>query len=815
MFYKKDVKQKNRLIEIIKQSVEIKFIPIYILAIMMSLVKINGFAPFGLAICAASISSCIPIGVILILSSIALVFNVGFGGMINFLLTVVMLFICMLIVRPQVNEVENEKIRIGNHLLLGTLLVQILSVLLNKIYLYDLIASVVYSGLVLAFYKIFVNGIVVIKEYKYKRVFALEEVLGATIMIIIAINSFGGATILGISLVSVFSILIVLMMGWQNGLLVGATTGIIVGTLMAVISLKSPIIIAAYAVSGLIGSIFAKFGKIGVIVGFIIGNIALTYIDNGNLVEIILLKEIIIASIGLLAMPKHIKLKIDDVITNTKMLAATSGSEIGGNKKTIYKLNSMSDTIANIAKSYKEAAATIVDREELKQQEENNKKIFIQELQDLIEDKKENILYEDLYLGKGKVFDEIFIMLLNKDILNKSDFIEILENNNNFILGIQDEKSKANKDIKEMIKYINKAYKNSQVEFIWEKKEEDKNQIVAEQFEEVSKAISSIVDDMNNKKEKFEKEKEEIIKLLAVKEINVLRIKIEKQANQKTEIIISTDCCQDEEKKDCHLKKIKSILEKVMKEKLEIKKEQCGKRTNTLQCEFKFTSVDKFELETAILTKKKDGSKISGDSVIQMKLEDSKELIAISDGMGTGEKAKKSSQTVIDMLSKLLSAGFEKNSSVKIINSILLTGNKEEIYATLDLNIIDLYQGRIEFIKNGACPTFIKNEEVVQILKSNTMPAGLTKDIDLIAYEKDLKDGDILIMCSDGVLESCKEYSSVEVWLKFLLEEVKSKEPEKIANLILDEAKDNYLGKVKDDMTVVVAKIKEKSKKKK
>lgn len=808
MFYKKDVKQKNKIIEMIKQSIEIKYIPIYILVIMVSLVKINGFAPFGLTICAAAISSCIPIGVILVLSSIALVFNIGFGGMINFLITMVTLFISMSIIRPQVNESDNEKIQIGNHLLISTLIIQILSVLIKKIYLYDLIASVVYSGLVLAFYKIFVNGIVVFKEYKYKRVFALEEVLGAMIMTILAVNSLGTVNIFGISLVSVFSILIVLMMGWQNGLLVGSTSGIIVGILMSIVASKSPIVIAAYAVSGLIGGIFSKFGKIGVIIGFIIGNVVLTYVGNGYLTEIILLREILIASIGLLAMPKQVKLKIDDILSDTKMLNSTAGVELN-NRKTVYRLNSMSDTIAKIAKSYKEAAATIVDKEELKQQEENNKKIFIQELQSLIEDKKENILYEDIYTGKGKIFDEIFLMLLNKEIINKIDFIEILESNNNFILGIQDEKSKANKDIKEMIKLINKAFKNSQDEFIWEKKEGDRNQIVAEQFEEVSKAISSLADDMDNKIDVFKKEKEEIIKLLAVKEIDVLKLEIEKSRNGRIEVVLSTDNCQNVDKEVCHLKKIKNILEKIMKEKFEIKKEVCAKRSNSDYCEFKFASIDKFELETIIVSKNKEGSKVSGDSVIQMKLEDSKELIAISDGMGSGEKAKKSSQTVIDMLSKLLLAGFEKNSSVKIINSILLTGNKEEIYATLDLNIIDLYNGRLEYIKNGACPTYIKNDEV-QILKSNSAPTGVIKDIDLIVYEKDLKPGDILIMCSDGILESCKEYSSVEVWIKYLLEEVKTKDVEKIANLILDEAKDNYFGKVKDDMTVVVSKIKEK-----
>ena len=51
--------------------------------------------------------------------------------------------------------------------------------------------------------------------------------------------------------------------------------------------------------------------------------------------------------------------------------------------------------------------------------------------------------------------------------------------------------------------------------------------------------------------------------------------------------------------------------------------------------------------------------------------------------------------------------------SIKMINSTLSANNDEDMYATLDILILDLYQGNIEFIKNGACPTYIKrNKEV-------------------------------------------------------------------------------------------------------
>ena len=100
----------------------------------------------------------------------------------------------------------------------------------------------------------------------------------------------------------------VLVLGWKNGMLVGATSGVTIGVTLGIISGNDSITIAAYAISGLIAGILNRFGKIGVIVGFVLGDILLTYLSNGGVENLIVFKEILIAGIGLLAVPKNIKL---------------------------------------------------------------------------------------------------------------------------------------------------------------------------------------------------------------------------------------------------------------------------------------------------------------------------------------------------------------------------------------------------------------------------------------------------------------------------------------------------------------------------
>lgn len=215
----------------------------------------------------------------------------------------------------------------------------------------------------------------------------------------------------------------------------------------------------------------------------------------------------------------------------------------------------------------------------------------------------------------------------------------------------------------------------------------------------------------------------------------------------------------------------------------------------------------KYKIQIASAKTTKSNSEISGDTSIQTKLHDGKFMMAISDGMGSGPRAKKSSSTVIKMLQRLLTTGFDKDVSIGLINSSVNLNSNEETYATIDISVFDGITGNIEFIKNGACPTFIKTKNKVEVVKAISLPAGIVDNIDLVVYDKDLVGGEIVIMCSDGILESNQELANKEIWVKELLEGIETQDIQKIADILLQESIDNGFGIAKDDMTVLVAKI--------
>lgn len=217
----------------------------------------------------------------------------------------------------------------------------------------------------------------------------------------------------------------------------------------------------------------------------------------------------------------------------------------------------------------------------------------------------------------------------------------------------------------------------------------------------------------------------------------------------------------------------------------------------------------KFKIQITSNAVTKNGSIISGDTFIHTKLRDGKFMIALSDGMGSGENAKKSSSTVIKMLERLLTTGFDKDVSIELINSAVKLNSNEETYATIDLSVIDTVNGEIEFVKNGAVPTFIKNRNEVEIVKSIELPAGIVDNIDLVVYNKVLKENDIIVMITDGILESYEDLANKEIWVKDFLENVGTDDIKEISDRLIEAAIDNGDGIAKDDMTVLVAKVEE------
>lgn len=200
----------------------------------------------------------------------------------------------------------------------------------------------------------------------------------------------------------------------------------------------------------------------------------------------------------------------------------------------------------------------------------------------------------------------------------------------------------------------------------------------------------------------------------------------------------------------------------------------------------------------------------SGDAAVCCGLPDGSLAFILSDGMGKGMKAAAESRVVISRLRKMLKSGEEPSAAIKGLNRYMVDkSGDEEIFATVDLTIIDKKSGRARFYKMGAATSFVVRGGKVQRIEQAALPVGIVTGIRLCYISVKLNPGDIIVMVSDGVTEADRRDLSAR-WLEQLLRETAKKEnigPKILSEEIAAAAKDKYGGREIDDLTAVVAMI--------
>lgn len=193
---------------------------------------------------------------------------------------------------------------------------------------------------------------------------------------------------------------------------------------------------------------------------------------------------------------------------------------------------------------------------------------------------------------------------------------------------------------------------------------------------------------------------------------------------------------------------------------------------------------------------------ISGDSAVCFETKEDYFYSLISDGMGSGELAKETSEFAVKFIREAMEIGTANEILLHMLNHSIRT-RREECSATIDLFELDLLHGNAVFLKSGASPSYVKRNSSIFRIRSQTAPIGLMRSIDTEKISVEIKGGDYIFMMSDGIVEIAEDAA----WLLLLLAEPPKENLEEYARLILREAKAN--GVSGDDMTVTVIRVDE------
>ena len=781
--------EENRINLILKEMFKKSNIIIYILTFLVSSVSISTeIIPFGLAILAACMGSTVPVFMVFITSMISTIIFHGSMGFTTYIYISIIFFLMNFMFKPKVAiEERNEILLVGGKLFGACFIYYFIKNVRDVFLLYDLFLGTIISALTYVFYKIFVNGITVIRDFKTKNAFSIEEVIGATIIFAIAVSVFDKIEIANLNVSNVFIILMILILGLKNGLLLGGVSGISIGLALMLIGRGDMMLLAVLCVSGALAGFFNNFGKIGVIIGFILGNAILTYLVTGNTIQVVYYREIMLSSLILLFIPSKFRIKLSDIFPKDKLLTNYGEHRLDGYSEIKDKLDNVVDTIN---KAVKNPELEVLSDKKMKEE-------FIQDFLDSFEEYSHNIFYEDIKENE-ELISEVYDSFLVEDILTEKIIIDIFKKHNNYIL-LRDEKIKN--DLQELIKIMNQTFRVIQMNNVKAKYQQEQKQKINSEIKTISKVISKVTDEIDDNL--FSKKEKEIMVLLKGKNYPINNVRVKELNNRKIIVTLNLDFKDESIREKSKLVNISDILSKTLGNKVVFQRDV--KNNNFKIYNQIYASEDKFSMQVGSSKIAKSENLQSGDSNLQVRLKDGKYVLAISDGMGSGEKARQASKNVIEILNKSLADGFNEDEILDFINTNMNLMQENDMYASLDLNIFDLYTGQLMMLKNGACNTYIKNRKNITVYKSESIPVGTVDKILPNKKTVDLNEDDIIVMCSDGVLESKSEYMGD--WVENFLKNINTNNVQKIADLILSESIDNSYGVAADDITVIVAKI--------
>ena len=251
---------------------------------------------------------------------------------------------------------------------------------------------------------------------------------------------------------------------------------------------------------------------------------------------------------------------------------------------------------------------------------------------------------------------------------------------------------------------------------------------------------------------------------------------------------------------DFEVEKIKEILNKIYKTKMvlnQVKSLDAGSSVCA-----RFVTAPIFDVSVGISQAQKGGEEVCGDTYASIKLNESKFLFGVCDGMGHGQTANKASETAINIIENFYKAGFDNETILTSVNSLLCM-QQSETFSALDVGVIDLKTGEIDFIKQGGTSSYIISKNKIFKIENSGLPLGVLSEVKIKTVKTVLTPEDVVVVISDGVVDSFKSEEDFEL----VLSKIKIKNPQEIANNILNEANKNVKNYPKDDMTVIVAKL--------
>lgn len=768
--------------EVIKIIVEFLFVfLISRVVIKLDISTIDNIAPFGIAVIIAVFMS--------FDRREALI--VSIGGAIGYLTmleynTEMGMYVGIVLVMIVYNSVIGYKLAkktsifINIMIILGVMIIS-RSIVNNYSFGTTVVFSFVQTIIIYPIYYIIDFSMKCFNEMESNHYYSNEEIVGMALIICLAVSGIGNQRIFGINIRNIISLSAVIILSYSLGASVGGVIGIILGAVTGISSNDMIQIISIYALVAVVVGIFKDTGKIYACGSAIIIYIMLTlYCKIFNIASI---TEGIIGCCIFLLIPNEIIKKINIEFDNTVKEDKLNEFHFDKIKEEFSdKLNDYTDVLASMAVIIKKIS-------------ENSDVPVKSTASGLVDD------VANRACGKCDMKGICWKREFHRTYSDFSELITNYENGKKVMPKDLDMKCIKRYNVMKCVEEVVNAYF---LEQLYKKKLEGGYNMMASEVNNMAVTVGELIDDLNRDMCVCSDTERTINMALSRGSIKYDNVLCYNNKYGRLNIKITLDECGGGQY--C-VKEILPIINKALGCQMIVGGDGCCIDPVSKKCNVLIEESPRFYVTSYCQTACKDGEDSIGDSFSFGKTKDGRYTIIISDGMGSGADAGRESGGIVELIDKYTKAGFSDITAINAANSIMsMKFSEEEKFATLDMQDIDLYTGKIYFTKIGSVETFVKKSKSIQIISSKTLPFGILDKPDIDIVEKTVENGDIIVSVSDGILDVGENKNNYR-WLNTFLMQNNTKDPKQLSLEIIEEAKRLNKDKVKDDMTVIVSKV--------
>lgn len=634
---------------------------------------------------------------------------------------------------------------------------------------------------------IFIQAVPVLTQSRKKTSLKHEEIICLIILLASVMTGTVGWLIQDVTIEHIFSRYLILLFALVGGAPLGASVGVITGLILSLADIQAVYQMSLLAFAGLLAGLLKEGGKWSVALGMLLGCSILTVYVGDQASIMSSTWETGIAVLLFILTPRNLVQTLAKYVPGTQENMKTHYEYAKRVRDiTAGRVEQFSEVFQQLSKSFKQLSE---EGQERKREEE------VSHFMNNVANKTCSSCWKKQQCWDKSFYETYTYMTEMMSAIEKDERISKKE--------IIPEWKKACAKTDQVLDVMKQQYTLYRHDLQWKKQILESRQLVSDQLTGVSQVMEDLAKEIKREGQELYLQEEQIRSALEGLGLSILAIDVINLEEGNVEIEIMHQYTRGFD--ECR-KIIAPLLSDILGENIAVKKEKFSEKGEGY-CTVTFGSAKEYEVETGIAGAAKGGDLLSGDSFSTAELGNGKFVVALSDGMGNGERARAESSTALTILQQLLQSGMDEKLAIKSVNSVLLLRSPDEMYATVDMALIDLYSARTTFMKIGSTPSFIKRGNEVLQITANNLPVGILKEIDVDLVSVQMLPGDVLIMMTDGIYDSPGYAVNKELWMRRVIGEIDTDNPQDFADCLLERIVRQQHGEISDDMTVIVARI--------